>query len=270
MIVSWTALKAVLTGRSIGVHGTQDAENYYLMAIDGGLSFECILRKANPNDDLADFTANYLPTWNALIAPTVNGLPVTRPATTKPGWHYCPRYFTWTTAKYPSDIHNRKIVATGMPPTYTMSDMTDAVVKWWKLSGSTWVELKRSDYVSDLLFIAALAADCTITTMDWHSTFDFDVVGCGILNGLQPGAEMYGYVIVAPDLPTAAGGSAHFLDGGFPFHLVADYQFIDFNGITAKNVVADPVTKTNKFRLVLEHAAGAQIVFSMGFKKFNA
>lgn len=67
MRVSWTALKNFMTAKSIGLHGTHDDDNYYLLATDNSIVFECILAKSNTNDDLTDFTTNYLPTWNAAI-----------------------------------------------------------------------------------------------------------------------------------------------------------------------------------------------------------
>jgi hypothetical protein len=259
MIVSWQALKAVLVGRNIDVHGTEDTENYYLMAVDGALIFTCTLSKRNLNDDLADFEINYKPTWNPRVQPMINGYPMTRPATTRPGWHYNPRYLTWTTAKYGS-LHNMKADA--------VTDWGDATLRFFQANGT---ELLRSDYLSDLLFQAALDLLCARTALDWHSTFDFDIVGNVFLNGTRPSNPTWGYVIGAPDIPAFAGGNVPFLDGGFPLHLLNEYSLIDFHGITVKTVIADAVYKSNKFRLLVDHGTtlGLQQSLSMGFKKFN-
>lgn len=73
--LNWEPFKNISTLKSLGVHGTEDDENYYLYLVDGPLIFECILAKANTNAHLEDFETNYKPIWNKKISVAIESFP---------------------------------------------------------------------------------------------------------------------------------------------------------------------------------------------------
>jgi len=186
--------------------------------------------------------------------------PITRSKTTRPGWHFQPRWLTFQSAKYGS-LHNKKID--------TITDYGDGTLKFWKIVSNAWVELKLVDYADEAALQAALDTDCTITTMDWYTTFDFDIRGGVFLNGVRPTTPTWAYACVAPDVPAAYGGSVPFLDGGVPIHLLPDYNLIPQDGGTVKSFAYDAVNKTNKIRFTVAHAAGVKTDLAIAFQIFK-
>jgi len=236
------------------------------------------IRWANSNQVLDAITADKIRVWvsgveytshtdqtsilrgESLSPTTVDQIPISRLSSTKTGWHFSPRYITWKTASYGS-LHNKKVD--------TLTDYGDASLRFWKVVSGAWVELLRSAYASDADFQTALDTDCTITTMDWQTTYDFDIRGAVLITGTRPTSPAYGYVQAAPDL-APYGLDVSFMDGGIPLHLVKDYSFIANDGRTVKSVVADPINNSNKFRVIIEHAAGAYIDLALGYEHYRA
>jgi hypothetical protein len=258
MLVSWEAIKSLVASSGGVWRCVEDEATLYVFVVQNGINLGCRIDKHLEAESLADFNDNYRALASLPIVPTDNeGASLIRPKTTRVGWHYQPRYLTWTTALYAS-LHNKQADAS--------TDCGDAELKFWNANGT---ELKRSDYASDELFQTALTEGCTRTAMDWHSAVDFDIRGARFISGVRPTAPTWGYVIAAPDIPAIYGGSVPFLDGGFPLHLMADYTSLLFDAVTVKSIQADPVNKSNKFRLLIDHGLGAQNTMSMGFQTFK-
>lgn len=257
----WNDLKAFVDARSVSIQWLDLGGNYYLHAFDGPFELRCVLSKTLNADDVAVFEASYKAAGNKRLDPKdTDGSTVYRVKTTKVGWHYQPRYLTFTTAKYGS-LHNKKIDTT--------TDYGDATLRFWKVVDGAWVELLLADYADETAFQAALATDCKITAIDWHSDFDFDIRGGIFVHGVKPTSPAWGYAVVAPDIPAASGGSVPFLDGGLPLHLLSDYGLIMQDAVTVKSFTADPVYKSNKIRLVIDHALGAQIDLAIAYQIYK-
>lgn len=187
---------------------------------------------------------------------------LTRPKTTRPGWHYQPRWITFTTSLFgAAALHNKKADA--------ITDYGDAALRFWKKVGGAWVELLRENYLTDLAYQLALTTECTITTMDWWAQFDFDIRGGIFLNGPRAIAPSYGYIVIAPDIPAHLGGSVPFLDGGVPLHLMDDYGHISQDAGTVKSFAFDAVYKSNKIRLIIDHPIGTQVDLALAFQIYK-
>ena len=182
---------------------------------------------------------------------------VTRPKTTESGWHFEPRFITFTTSLYQS-LHNTSC--------QDMSDIGDAAMKFFKSNGD---ELLRSDYASDALFQAALDLYCVKTYMDWEPEYDFDIRAGVMLTGVRPSTPVWGYSLAAPDIPAQYGGSVPYLNGGLPIHLLNSYSWIPIDGITVKRVTYDGDTHQGKFRVIIEHNAGVQVDLAVSFEHYK-
>lgn len=189
-----------------------------------------------------------------------NNSPIMRTKTTQVGWHFQPRYITFTTAKYGS-LHNRK--------SDTITDYGDATLRFWKIVANAWVELALDDYADADAFQTAITAECTITTTDWYGTFDFDIRGGVFVLGPAPVAPTWGYALMAPDIPAHLGGSVPFLDGGIPIHLMKSNSILGHDALTVKSFLYDPIYKSNKVRLIVDHAVGAQTTMAISYQLYK-
>lgn len=261
MKVSWSVLKSFVDSRSLSIQWIDIEGAYWMKAFDGRFEMSCVLSKEDPaNVDLIAFEASYKAAGNTKIAPTVSGLPIIRPASTRPGWRYCPRFITFQTAVYNS-LHNKKADVT--------TDIGDVTMKFWQ---EDWTPILRSSYASDGLYqTLGLDVLCKITTVDWEATYDQDIKGAVFLNGARPAAETWAYIVAAPDIPAVAGGSIPFTDGGIPLHLMTDYSFIASDAGTVKSVSYDSTYHTGKFRLIIHHPTLlTKIKMGIGFQHYKA
>lgn len=265
--LQWADFKAyAITAAALPLRGFEDPTSYYVYAVDGGFTVWTQLDKS-PSDttERDDYVNNYKPSVNTRIGQLdSNGAPFLRQKSTKPGWHYCPNFLEFTTAKYDT-VANANALHHKQSDNST--DIGESSLKFYNSGGT---ELKRSDYISDALFITALATTCVKSVLDWQSTYDFDPRAAAFIMGTKPAAPAYLYVTVAPDIPVNLGGSVPFNTGGVPLHLLNDNSVTGWEAMTVKSVVADPVYKSNKFRLLMYHAAGAQINGCLAIQLYRA
>lgn len=186
-----------------------------------------------------------------------DGSPIIRGKTTEPGWHFEPRYITFQTSKFGS-LHNRK---------HNGDDLADADLRFWDSEDD---ELVQGEEESDEAFQTRLDGACVKTTMDWHTSYDFDIRGGIVLTGTKPTNPCFAFAIIAPDIPENMGGQVPYLSGGFPIHLLASNSYIEFDGITAKRITADHVYDSSKFRTIFKHALGDKIDLAVCFQQYKA
>lgn len=198
-----------------------------------------------------------------LSAKDSDGALLSRVKTTKSGWHYEPRSINFVTCK-PSSHYNRKhnggSIAAG-------TDYGDAVLRLWDASD---VELVKGAEESAEDFQTRVTANCTKTCLDWHPTYQLEIVG-GMLQVLEPPTtDAYMWAIIAPDIPEAYGGSVPFLAGGFNLKFFKSGSIEHYDGRSAKLINPDFVYNSSKFRIVVKHEPGVQIGIQVYFEHFRA
>ena len=97
-----------------------------------------------------------------------------------------------------------------------------------------------------------------------------DIIGGILMVKNAPTADAYLWTIVAPDIPEGSGGSVPNVAGGWNLSFFNNKETIQINGRGSKSIVYDPVYNTNKFGMVVKHAAGEQISLQMVYEHFKA
>lgn len=182
--------------------------------------------------------------------------PIQRPKTTKTGWHYEPRSIDFYTSTYQS-LYNRKHDGNGIDDG---TDYGDAVLQFWDSSGDE-LTFQQSGYESETAeqFQTRLDSDCVKTTMNWQPTYDMDIIGGILMIKDAPATRAYLWVIIAPDIPDYLGGSVPHVAGGYNLEFFNNKDTIVVNGRGTKTVLYDNVYNTNKFGMIVKHAAGEKI-----------
>jgi len=99
--------------------------------------------------------------------------------------------------------------------------------------------------------------NCVKTVVDWEPTFDYEIVQGKFHQELDPGIDMYIYVIGVPDVPVESGGSK-------PFVCCLNLDRLPLkDGFTAdgrrpKRLNYNATYHTNKMRLIINHPAGTK------------
>lgn len=176
--------------------------------------------------------------------------------TTKAGWRYDPRVITLKTNTAGS-LHNKN---------FARADIGDAVLKFFDANLG---ELTQGGQESNQDYQIRLDADCTRTVMDYQPAYDIDVRGGELILGGAPAQPTYGYLVMAPDIAAQYGGSISFVTGGYPIHLMDSFAVKAFEGVTTKTILHDPVYNSNKIRLIIDHAAGADISIGVKYDEYK-
>lgn len=198
----------------------------------------------------------------SLSAKDSDGALLSRVKTTKSGWHYEPRSIDFVTCK-PLSHYNRKhdggTIAAG-------SDYGDCVLRFWDASNT---ELIKGVEESAEDFQTRVSENCTKTCLDWHPTYEMEIVG-GMLQILEaPTTDAYMWAIIAPDIPEEYGGSVPFLAGGFNLKFFKSGSIEHYDGRSSKKITPDFVYNSSKFRIVVKHNAGVEIGVQVYFEHFR-
>jgi hypothetical protein len=182
---------------------------------------------------------------------------LTRDKHTQTGWHFNPRAISWECGQAKS-LHNADIHG---------ADLGDATINFLDVSGNPIVQ----GILTDLAFQILLTGTCVATYVDWWPQVTVDLYGARLMVKGVTAAPAYGYVVVAPDIPSYLGGSVPFGSGGFDLSFIYDSgtqkntgQF-EFDGQGVKTLTFDPTYRSNKLRIQVNHplgyAAGLHIIF---------
>jgi hypothetical protein len=99
---------------------------------------------------------------------------------------------------------------------------------------------------------------CVKTVIDFEPTFDYEIVGGTLRVNSNPSADIRLWIVGAPDIPAAAGGSKEFASGINLKFLAPDASF-EIDGRVTKFLTYNSTLHTGKMRIILKHPAGTQI-----------
>jgi len=99
---------------------------------------------------------------------------------------------------------------------------------------------------------------CVKTVIDFEPTFDFEIIGGALRVNSNPLQDVRLWIVAAPDIPAAFGGSKEFASGINLKFLAPDSSF-EIDGRVSKFVIYDPLTHQGKIRIILKHPAGLQL-----------
>lgn len=261
---TWSGLKSSMVSKNLQtrLQWLVEGDVYKIFLFDQPMNLATSIKITKPkNSDQFDFESNYKSNGNAILNLfDSDQSQVTKPKTTKTGWHFEPRCISWVTGSYNS-LHNVK---------HTGADHGDATLKFWDTNRN---EILRSSYASDGLYQAALTLNCRFTVMDWWPQVDIDIIGGVLFVKNVVAASAYGYIIGAPAIPAFLGGNVAFNTGGFDFsffyQLGGAGQFKN-DGRGVKTLVYDPIYRSNEMRFLLEHPAGYNAGIMIMYEEFKA
>lgn len=113
-------------------------------------------------------------------------------------------------------------------------------------------------------------ANCVETHLDWEPTYDYEILsGKLYFKDTTLNEPVRIWVIGAPDIPKASGGTKVFANGLNLDYLDA-FQPIETDGRVSKFMKYDPVYHTNKFRFIVRHNPGKKIDLMFVLELFKA
>lgn len=179
---------------------------------------------------------------NGFVEPRdASGRYLTRIATTIDGWHYQPHAISFTTSDY-DGIFNKGLSDSDY---FTETDLGFATIKLY-------------DNTNTLITSSANEGNAVKTVIDWMPTHDYEIVGAKYFQHEIPTSDIFLWIIGAPELSHAYGGSIFFCQGGINLKHVGSGNGLDTDGGSSKYMAYNATYKTSKFRIVIKHSAGVQ------------
>jgi hypothetical protein len=266
MEAPWSEFKAFVQGRSLSIQYITLGGNYICKAFDGNFTVQCLLPIGVGDTDTIDFEINFKDAGNKKLSQKdSDGATIMRSKTTRTGWHYEPRSIDFVTSKYNS-LYNRRHTGNTL---YDGTEYGDAALFFFDASGASLVKGAEESSVD---FQTRLDENCVRTQIDWQSTVEIDIIGAtvSILNPPSGEDRAWAWVIVAPDIPLAYGGSVPFMAGGWNLRFFEKESTTFLDGRGVKAFLPDFVYNSNKMRVVIKHELGAKIECQFVVEKFNA
>lgn len=205
---------------------------------DLGNGITLMAKDDSGSNDITDVNEgiNYLKGIITLV--DADGAPLTRTKITRAGWHYQAHSIEITTSKYTGGFYNSDITGT---------DLTYGSIKFYDVNGT---ELTNQTDID---------ANCVETVIFWEPTEDIEVLGGVIFQASVPTNDVRLWIMAAPDIPAANGGSVPFVQGGLNLKYMGTGQIFDIDGRTPKLMPYNfQNMPTNKFKLRITHGAGVQ------------
>lgn len=109
---------------------------------------------------------------------------------------------------------------------------------------------------------------CTKTVIDFEPTFDYELIGGALRITSNPGQDVRLWIVGAPDIPAAYGGSKEFASG-INLKFFAPNNSFDIDGRVTKYITYDPVTHSGKIRIILRHPAGTAVNMQLVFHLYR-
>jgi len=113
---------------------------------------------------------------------------------------------------------------------------------------------------------ASIDANCVLSQFDWELPFDFDIIAGRCGSQPQPSEDLRSWVVVAPDIPKAQGGSIEFATAINFKHAESGWYYQD--GRTPKSLHYIENAGLTKFRMLFRHPAGFKHTISCIFEIF--
>lgn len=246
--VTWAIIKAFADDRATSIQWVDTGDRYILRCFDRNWAVECILYKTD--DDVAEFEADYKDVGNAAPAAWDNidedGTDIVRLKFASKGWTFHLRCIEFTTSLL-SSIYNKK--------SDVSTDWGDATVKFYNASN---VELTTQPDIT---------AGCVKTVVDFEPTYDMEVIGGSVYIASVPSADFRIWVVAVPDVPAAYGGTKVMINGLNMRYVQSSQYRVD--GRTSKRLYYSATTHTNKFRLIISHAVGAQFTCMFNLEHYK-
>lgn len=239
MQLQWTQFKSIVVSKALSIQWVEDAYLYYLTIIDGNIQYECKLDK-NPSDptDLNDFVTNFKAAGNASFS-DIDGIPLFRLKASKKGWNF------WT---IPIEI------TTSTLDTLYAKDSSENAIPGitCKIYNSSNAEITTPG------LLGANLATCVKTVIDFEPLFDYEIIGGALRINSNPAADVRMWIVGAPDIPAAYGGSKEFASGVNLKFMAPDSSF-EIDGRVTKFLQYNPATHQSKMRIILRHPAGLAV-----------
>lgn len=248
---SWTQIKSFADQRGVSVQYVDFNGNYFISVIDGTFSVETLISKEDANNaDLLDFEANYKANGNKRIGQIdSDGAPLARIKAAPTGWTFQLRGFEFQTSALDSVINYSE----------TGSALSDISIKLYKANGD---EITTPG-IANVNLLA-----CVKTVVDFEPAYDYYIIGAKMRVLTALNSDVRVTAIVVPDISYQNGGS-RVLAQNVNFRYIAAGDKFDADGRAAKFLAYNATYHTNKIRLIINHAAGAQHSFSLNIEHFK-
>lgn len=249
-INSWDTYKStVIVAKALMIQYSETSTNYDIYASEDAFVWNISLSK-DGGADVTDFETNYKPTANrAILARDSDGSLLARVKAAPLGWTFQLRGFEFQTSALASIINLNSLGAAA----------SDISIKLYDGSG---VEITTAG-IANVNLLA-----CVKTVIDFEPAYDYYIIGAKVrvLSALNNDVRVT--AIVVPDVSYAYGGSRVLAQNVNLRYIAAGDKF-DADGRAAKFLAYSAITHTNKIRLVINHAAGAQHNFSVNVEHFK-
>jgi hypothetical protein len=250
-MIPWKYLKQVIDAKQVYPQFSEDDTNYYIKLFDGQAFIdECIINKVLEKADKEQFEASYKPLSNPkLYQNDSDGAPLARAKAAPTGWTFQLRGFEFITSALASIINLDQNGQAGSDISIKLYDGNGAEIT---VAGIGNVNLLT----------------CVKTVIDFEPPYDYYIVGAKMRTLSALNADVRVTAIAVPDVPYAYGGSRVFVQNANFRYIAANDKF-DADGRAAKFMPYSAVNHTNKIRLIINHAAGAQHSFSVNIEHFR-
>lgn len=242
--IHWSDFKTFVDDRKVPIHESSLGSDYLLEAFDGPVYRECKVSAGSA--DHTDYTTNYQAAANISMTDS-NGIMLSRVKVTESGWAYQAHTVEFETGVL-SSLYNKD---------HTEADLGLATLKCYNSSGTEMTTQLN----------ATLGA--VETVIDWEPDFDYEIIGGTFYQANVPATDVRMWVIAAPDIPAAYGGSVHFLEGGINLKMIGSSQSINTDGRTSKKLIYVEGTGSTKLRLVVRHGIGVTAPILIRFDIFR-
>jgi hypothetical protein len=251
--VEWADFKTQLAAGL--VYKYVDVNNvYYIYAVDGGFSFECIIPK-NSNADQTDFETNYkAAAFTTFSQFDTDGASIVRNKAAKRGWTFCSLPIEFQTSR----------LATG-----NTSGSDDMYSKDSAGTTRSFISLKIYDN-SDVEIttpgvLNANYANAVKTVIDFEPPYDYEVIGGDIRTLTTISNDIRLWIIAVPDIAAPTGSKE--MGGGVNLKYLAPGNVWSVDGRVTKFATYNATYHTNKLRMVLKYPAGTnenlQVIIQM-------
>lgn len=233
----------------VPAEGSLNVDSSYWFQLLGDLIFIKDIRENNlvVNDGVSDFVYPNSETYLRQLVTTDNyanrdtdGALITRIKAAKKGWSFL---------ALPPEITTSTIGGTLFCKDSLGNDIPGFTCKIYDANG---VEITDPGLANVNL------SSCVKTVLDFEAAYDYELIGGSLRINSNPAQDLRLWIVGAPDIPAAMGGSKEFASG-VNLKFLAPNSSFDIDGRVTKYIKYDPTTHQGKLRLVLKHAAGSQV-----------
>lgn len=239
--VPWQQLKQYLTVNA-ATYQWAIVDNAYLVKSNDSFDLWAFIPITTPaNPDQVEFEATYKAT-NTIAGSQydTDGAQVVRQKAAKKGWSF------WA---LPPEITTSTIGGSLYCKDSTGADVTGFTCKIYNANG---------DEITTPGLANINLATCTKTVLDFEPAFDYEIIGGVLRLATNPGVDVRLWIVGAPDIPAAMGGSKEFASG-INLRFLPSGSAFDVDGRVSKYIPYSATLHTGKLRIMLTHPAGTQV-----------